>query len=39
MWKVTPSGSSGGSFTGVSSWRINNNTYRIYLLDNLTKIN
>ncbi len=39
MWKVTPSGSNGGSFTGVNSWRINNNTYRIYLLDNLTKIN
>ncbi|MCI2109097.1 MAG: DUF4302 domain-containing protein [Bacteroidales bacterium] len=39
MWKLTPSGSSGGSFTGVNSWRINNNTYRIYLLDNLTKIN
>lgn len=39
MWKLTPSGSSGGEFAGVSSWRINSNTYRIYLLDNLTKIN
>lgn len=39
MWKLNSSGSNAGSFSGVPSWRINNNTYRIYYLKNLTKIN
>lgn len=39
MWKTTTSGSNAGQFTGVPSWRINNNTYRLYLVKNLTKIN